>query len=233
LARLACESASALETASPVDVLRWASFVAGDRFCVLSSMQDLTLVHLASQAVPGVQVAFVDTDYHFPETLEFARHAASTMQIRLVTLRANVTVAEQAQHWGPDLFAREPHQCCALRKVQPFDEACAHLEIWATGARRGDADTRRRMPRVAWDERRNVIQIAPIVDWTEGQAREYARDNGLPIHALKDRGYESIGCWPCTAPVEPGQHPRSGRWPGTDKVECGLNLLSAEQPDAG
>jgi len=112
-----------------------------------------------------------------------------------------------------------------IRKVQPFDEACAHIEIWASGARRDDGETRERMPRVTWDDHRGVIQIAPIAECADVDVDTYLTDHGLPRHPLKADGYGSIGCHPCTLPVERGQHPHSGRWSGTDKRECGLNLL--------
>jgi phosphoadenosine phosphosulfate reductase len=220
---LARRAGRELEDASAREILAWAAGTFGDRFCVTSSMQDAVLSHLASDVVPGVNVVFLDTGYHFPETLGTADAVSATLPITLHTVRPRQTVAEQDATLGPDLYKRNPELCCQLRKVAPLERALQGYDAWATGIRRDEGPTRARTPVVGWDHRRDKVKIAPIARWTQDDVDRYVADNGILTNPLLDDGYPSIGCAPCTHRVEAGADARSGRWAGFSKTECGLH----------
>jgi phosphoadenosine phosphosulfate reductase len=224
LRALAERAGTELADAPAEEVLRWAVETFGDRWVVAASMEDTVLVHLASQVAAGVEVLFIDTGYHFPETLATRDEAADWYHIRLHTVTPQLTVAEQDAVHGPDLWRRDPDRCCALRKVEPLGRALAGFDAWASGIRRDDAPTRTRIPVVGWDARRNLVKINPLARWTEADAQAYAAEHLIVLNPLLQRGYASIGCAPCTRPVPPGADRRSGRWPDTSKTECGIHL---------
>ena len=221
---LAHTAADDLEDASAEEILRWAVETFGERFCVTSSMQDTVLSHLASTVAPGVDVVFLDTGYHFAETMGTADAASAVLPINLVTVRPRQTVAEQDATLGPDLFARNPDLCCQLRKVAPLERALQPYDAWATGIRRAESPTRAHTPVVSWDARRQKVKIAPLARWTDEQVEDYIQRHGLLTNPLLTDGYPSVGCWPCTRRVAPGEDPRSGRWAGFAKTECGIHL---------
>jgi phosphoadenosine phosphosulfate reductase len=133
------------------------------------------------------------------------------------------TVEEQDAEFGKDLFARDPNTCCFMRKVDPLARALQGYDAWVTGARRVDAVTRANMPVVTWDENHGLVKINPIAAWSDFQVEIYQTAHELPRNPLVAQGYPSIGCEPCTRKVAPGEDPRSGRWAGTDKTECGIH----------
>ena len=223
LERLATKAGRELEDAPAAEIVRWAVETFGDRFCVTSSMQDLTLSHLASTVRPGIDVVFLDTGYHFAETLGTADAATVTIPINLVTVRPRQTVAEQDATLGPELFRRNPDLCCQLRKVAPLERALQAYDAWATGIRRDEAPERANTPVVGWDARRGKVKVAPLARWTQEDVDRYIEDNGVLTNPLLYDGYPSIGCWPCTRRVAPGEDPRSGRWAGFAKTECGIH----------
>jgi phosphoadenosine phosphosulfate reductase len=222
--RVALDAGRELETATPAEVLRWAADTFGDRFCVLSSMSDAVVVSLAAQARPGIDVVFLDTGYHFAETIGTRDAVAATYDVNVVSVTPAQTVAEQDAAHGKDLFARDPDQCCALRKVAPMNAALANYDAWATGLRRDESPTRADTPVVQWDSRRRKVKVNPIARWTQADVDSYVADNNILVNPLVDDGYLSIGCWPCTARVESGADARSGRWAGRSKTECGIHL---------
>lgn len=217
-------AAQDLEGAPASEVFAWARDEFGDRFAVASSMQDAVLPHLASTVIPGVDVLFLDTGYHFDETLATRDAVASTYDVTVRSLTPRQSVAEQDATYGVDLFASDPDLCCALRKTHPLDEALDGYEAWATGVRRAEAVTRRETPVVSFDERRERIKVAPIVTWSDADVENYIADHGILTNPLLQQGYPSIGCRTCTRAVAPGEDPRAGRWAGHTKVECGINL---------
>ncbi len=194
-----------------------------DSLVLMSSMGDEALVHLASEAAPGLQVAFIDTGYHFAETLGTAHAYEIGRPLRLLTVTPVQTVAEQDAQYGPRLHERDPDLCCALRKVEPLERTLAGRDAWITGMRRIDAPTRTDIDIVGVDARRGMVKINPLALWTEEQTRAYARDAGVLLNPLREIGYTSIGCGPCTRPTAPGEDPRAGRWAGKAKTECGLH----------
>jgi phosphoadenosine phosphosulfate reductase len=223
LAEVAAEAAERLDGAHPLDVLRWAVDTFGDRFCIASSMADAVLPHLASRVRPGVPVVFLDTGYHFAETIGTRDAIAGTLPVTVRTVLPRRTVAEQDADEGPRLHERDPDRCCALRKVEPLARALAPYTAWASGIRRDEATTRRHIGVVEWDARRGMVKVNPLACWTQLDVDAYIAEHGILVNPLVYDGYPSIGCAPCTRRVAPGTDARSGRWAGTGKTECGLH----------
>lgn len=205
------------------EVAAWASETFGDLLAVACSMADLVLPHVVAQRAPWVDVLFLETGYHFPETLGTRDAAAGTMPITVVDVTASQSVAEQDAQYGPRLHERDPGLCCALRKVAPLHAALGGYEAWVTGVRRDEAPTRTGTPLVTWDEKNRLVKINPLAAWSFDDLLAYAAKHAVLINPLLDDGYPSIGCAPCTRRVAPGEDPRSGRWAGLDKTECGLH----------
>ncbi len=204
-------------------VLQWAAQTFGDRLVVLSSMGDEVLVHLASDAVPGINVAFIDTDYHFAETIGTRDAYAAARSLTMLTLKPLLTIQEQAEQYGPDLYKTNPDQCCAIRKVEPLNRALADVDAWVTGMRREDAPTRADIQLIEEDKKRKIVKLNPLASWTSADLDDYIAEHKVLLNPLRQLGYTSIGCEPCTRAVAPGEDPRAGRWAGTDKTECGLH----------
>lgn len=223
LRELAERAGRELEDAPAEEIIRWAVETFQGRFCVTSSMQETVLAHLVSTIHPGVDVVFLDTGYHFPETIGTAAAASVVLPINLVTVRPRQTVAEQDATLGPDLYARNPDLCCQLRKVAPLERALAGYDAWATGIRRDEGGARANTPVVGWDERRGKVKIAPLARWTQDEVDQYILDHGVLTNPLLSDGYPSIGCRPCTRRVREGEDIRAGRWAGLAKTECGIH----------
>jgi phosphoadenosine phosphosulfate reductase len=213
-----------LEGADPRDVLRWAGSEFGSRFVITSSMADAVLTTLASEAVPGVEVVFLDTGYHFPQTIATRDRVAAELAVSVVNVRPRLSVAEQNLTYGQSLYSRDPDKCCAMRKVDPLDRTLAGYDAWASGVRRDESPTRANTKVVAWDERRNMVKVNPLACWTQQQVDEYAAAHDVIMNPLVELGFTSIGCAPCTKRPEPGEDTRAGRWAGTEKTECGLHV---------
>jgi phosphoadenosine phosphosulfate reductase len=196
-------------------IIRWAVDTFGPRFCLTASMNDALLVDLATKVDPAIEVVFIDTGYHFPETLETVervrRHYGLNLRI--------MTVATQAE----ELWRIDPENCCSAVKVGQLDRALAGKEAWMSGLRRAESPTRANAPIVARDLR-GLVKVNPIATWSDLDVEGYIADHDIIVNPLIEKGYASIGCMPCTRPVEEGEHPRAGRWAGRDKMECGLHL---------
>jgi phosphoadenosine phosphosulfate reductase len=205
------------------EILAWATQRFGDDLIVASNMQDAVLVQLGAEAQPGVDVLFLETGYHFAETLGTRDAVAQVYGVRIVEARPEQTVAEQDATWGQDLFASDPGQCCHLRKVEPLKQTLANYSAWVTGVRRVESPTRAQTPLVTWDERHGLAKINPIAHWSDEQFEGYIAAQAILVNPLVGEGYPSIGCQPCTAKPAPGSDPRSGRWAGFTKTECGLH----------
>jgi phosphoadenosine phosphosulfate reductase len=223
LAETAREGQSLLDGASAEAVLEWAVETFGPRFCVTSSMADGVVAHLASRVAPGVDVVFLDTGLHFPQTLRVRDQVAATMPVRVLSITPVQTVRQQDGQYGPRLFDRRPDECCALRKVEPLERALRGYDAWATGIRRGETANRANAREVEYDRARGKVKIAPIVRWSDADVAAYIERYDIPVNELFQQGYGSIGCWPCTRKVRPGEDPRAGRWAAFDKTECGLH----------
>lgn len=223
-AAFAAAAAAELEEASATEIIRWAADTFGDRLCLTSSMADALMVDLVSGVVPGIDVVFLDTGYHFPETLGTRDAVAQTYPVNLITVQPTRTVAEQDRDLGPRLYGRDPNLCCHLRKVEPLQRALEPYDAWLTGLRRDEAVTRRDVGVVQWDARKKKVKVNPIARWTQADVDAYVAEHGVLVNPLQYDGYPSIGCAPCTRRVAEGADPRSGRWAGTGKVECGLHV---------
>ncbi|KRV51348.1 phosphoadenosine phosphosulfate reductase [Wenjunlia vitaminophila] len=223
LRELALRAGRELEEAPALEVLRWAAEEFGSRFCVTSSMEDAVVTHLASRVLPGVDVVFLDTGYHFPETIGTRDAVAAVHDVNVITLTPRLTVAEQDAEYGPRLHDRDPERCCALRKVEPLREGLAGYHAWATGLRRDEAPTRANTPVVGWDARRGKVKVSPIARWTQDDVDAYVAEHAVLTNPLLTDGYRSVGCAPCTRRVVDGEDARAGRWAGLAKTECGLH----------
>jgi phosphoadenosine phosphosulfate reductase len=221
---LAEQASEELADASAEDIIRWATDTFGDRICITSSMTDAVIIHLASAVKPGIEVVFLDTGYHFAETVGTRDAVEAVYPVRLLNITPSRTVAEQDAELGPRLYGRNPDLCCYLRKVEPLERALTNYDAWITGVRRDETNSRRDMRVVEWDDRREMVKVNPIIGWTSKQVDEFIAENNVLVNPLVYDGYPSIGCRTCTAKVELGADPRSGRWKGTGKTECGIHV---------
>lgn len=202
------------ETSPASRVIAWAAETFGDRIVLASSFQDAVMLDLVSRTVPSLPVVFLDTGYHFAETLWYVDRLRERYDLEVEFVRPDR---------GPDdLWMTDPDACCRARKVEPLDRALADRDAWMTGLRRAETEQRRNAPIVSLDASRGIVKVNPIANWTDLDVAGYVRDHDLPVHPLADRGYASIGCWPCTRPAT-GDDPRSGRWAELGKTECGLH----------
>jgi phosphoadenosine phosphosulfate reductase len=196
----------------PGKVIAWAVEQFGADLTLASSMQDAVLIDLALAVDPSLDVFFIDTGLHFPETWDTLR---AVEQKYGITVRV---VAKDEQNWKE----LDPVHCCEEAKVAALNDALAGRSAWLTALKRVDAVTRVDVP-VVHRDKRGLVKVNPLAAWTDDDVYGYAADHGVPVHPLVAQGYLSIGCAPCTVPVKPGEHPRSGRWAGLDKTECGLH----------
>jgi len=203
------------ETAPADKVIGWATEQFGPYLSLAASMADALLIDLATKVHPAIEVVFIDTGYHFPETMEtvetIRRHYGLNLRI--------MTVAPHDQ----ELWIADPENCCSAVKVGQLDRALNGKAAWMSGLRRDEASSRAGAPIVARDLR-GLIKVNPLANWTQVDCDSYLTEHDVPYNPLLDQGYGSIGCWPCTKPVEEDADPRSGRWAGIDKTECGLHL---------
>ncbi|WP_430867759.1 phosphoadenylyl-sulfate reductase [Demequina aurantiaca] len=222
-AQTCADANESLAGASAGQIADWAVATFGKQLIVAASMQDTILPHMFGARQAGTDVLFLETGYHFKETIATRDEAAKSFPITIVNALPAKTVAEQDAEFGKDLFARDPNLCCFMRKVDPLARSLAGYDAWVTGARRVDAVTRSELPLVSWDEGHGLVKINPIAAWTDMDVEVYQMTNSLPRNPLVAQGFPSIGCEPCTKKVAPGEDPRSGRWSGQEKTECGIH----------
>lgn len=208
-----------LENSHPVEILRWAAERFGlDQLVVTASFKDAVLAHLAATALPGIDIVLLDTQYLFAETMWFAEELRKRFGL-------NLRVVTPLPRVQPDnLWQTNADACCNARKIEPLQRVLADKRAWITGLRRADGPTRSNVRIAAFDLGHNVTKINPLAAWTDSDIALYHQLNDLPENPLTARGYPSIGCWPCTRPVAPGEDRRDGRWAGSNKTECGLHL---------
>ncbi len=204
----------AFENSPASRIIVWAAETFENRIVLASSFQDAVLVDLVARTVPGLPVVFLDTGYHFAETLWYAEQLRRRYDLD-VEIMAPVNATED--QWMTDTDA-----CCNARKVEPLERALLGRDAWMTGLRRSETAQRRNAPIVSYDIGRAIVKVNPIATWTDLDIEGYVRDHELPVHPLSDRGYASIGCWPCTRQTS-GDDSRSGRWSSIDKTECGIH----------
>jgi phosphoadenosine phosphosulfate reductase len=222
--RAIAEAASVeLAGASAEEALAWTARTFGESWIVASNMQDAALIDLAAKVRPDVHVLFLETGYHFAETIGTRDAVAAVYpDITIVNAQAEQSVADQEAEFGK-LNQTAPDRCCHLRKVVPLRRTLANYDCWVTGVRRVDAPTRANTPIVQWDDRNGLVKVNPIAPWSDEEFRRYIDEHGVLENPLVSEGYLSIGCAPCTSKPLSGQDPRSGRWAGQSKTECGLH----------
>jgi phosphoadenosine phosphosulfate reductase len=223
LRALAEEAGERLADAGAAEIVAWARDTFGSGLAVASSMADTHLVHLVQTVVPGVDVLFLDTGYHFAETRGTRDAVAQEYRINLVSLTPRRTVAEQDEEHGPRLHDRDPDLCCALRKVEPLERGLRPYSAWITGMRRDEHAGRAHIRVVDYDAMHDMVKISPLAAWSQQDVESYATQHGVLVNPLLLDGYTSIGCEPCTRRPLPGEDPRAGRWAGRSKTECGLH----------
>lgn len=223
----AARASMRLEGKSPEHVLTWATERI-PRFVVTSSFgaESAVLLHMVHRVAPQTPVVFLDTDFHFPETLDYRRDLAEQLGLRVIDVKAALTPEEQASQFGDALYQRDPDACCRLRKITPLRRVLTRFDGWATGVRRSQTQERVGTPIIEarWRHDRWLFKVAPLATWEDDDVLAYQRRHDLPQHPLVAAGYRSIGCAPCTRPVSEGDSPRAGRWSAFEKTECGLHL---------
>ena len=195
-------------------IIAWAAETFEDRIVLASSFQDAVLVDLVARTVPGLPVVFLDTGYHFAETLWYAEQLRRRYDLDIEIMTPINAVEDQ---WVTDTDA-----CCNARKVEPLKRALLGRDALMTGLRRSETAQRSNAPIVSYDVGRAIVKVNPIATWTDLDIEGYVKDHDLPVHPLSDRGYASIGCWPCTRQTN-GDDSRSGRWSSLEKTECGIH----------
>lgn len=218
---------SELEGCDPQEIVRWAIAAFSPDIslaCSFGGTSGMALLDMVMKVNPNVEVFYLDTDFLFPETYELRDIAAERYRFVPVAYKSALTPAEQARVYGDALWSRDPDLCCQLRKVEPNRRALSGKRAWIAGLRRDQGDSRRSIDIVSWDAQFNLVKVCPLANWTEKDVWRYIVENKIPYNPLHDRGYPSIGCTYCTKPVAPGADPRSGRWQGFDKTECGIHV---------
>jgi phosphoadenosine phosphosulfate reductase len=194
-------------------------------------MEGAALVEMLHQADLPVRVAWIDTGFLFPETHELhARMVERYPRFRFERFTPEISPDEQASLHGDALWSRDPDRCCAIRKVEPLRRILAGASVWIAALRRSQSSDRAAIEHASWDWEHGVLKVVPLADWSRPQVWEYLKAHSVPYNPLHERGYPSIGCTHCTAPVAgagPADYTRAGRWSGTAKTECGLHARHA------
>jgi phosphoadenosine phosphosulfate reductase len=215
LAAEVAEVTARLDGSSAEEIITWTVERFGEGILLASSFQDAVLIDLAVKVKPEIEVLFLDTGFHFPETLAYMRRLEALYGLNLKILESGLT-PEQSPCGAAD--------CCELRKVAPLNRALVGKAAWITGLKRIDTPERAEAPVVSWDPAKELVKVNPLATWTDDDVDAYVAEHELPRHPLNYVGYISIGCAPTTRPVAAGEDPRAGRWPDSDKTECGLHL---------
>jgi phosphoadenosine phosphosulfate reductase len=216
--------AAELEKTSAEEALRWALDTFHPGMYIACSFQKTSsvTVHLAHSINPDARFFYLDTDVLFPETYETKDRLEERYGIRFHRY-SSITLEQQAGLYGDQLWGRDPDACCGIRKVEPMRSALSAVDLWVSGIRRSDSQTRARAPKFGWDKRFGLWKLNPLADWSEEQVWAYVNDHDIPYNPLHDQGYPSIGCTHCTRRPAAGEDARAGRWAGLEKTECGLH----------
>ena len=217
--------AALLEDSPPIEALHWAQRMFAPRLALATGFgpEGIVLMHMAARARLDLSVFYLDTGLLFEETYALRDALAARLGITFIRV-AGLSLEQQAAAHGPRLWSRDPDQCCHLRKVAPLRAYLAQQRAWITAIRRDQTPKRARAGVVEWDHANGLVKVNPLARWTSDQVWRYVHTYDLPYNALHDQGFPSIGCWPCTQRVAPGADPRSGRWAGSAKTECGIHL---------
>lgn len=216
-----------LESATPQEILRFVlAAYPNTAISTAFGLEGCALIDMAVRIKPDVPVFTIDTDYLFPETLALKDILVARYKLDLRVVKPRLTIEAQERRHGARLYETDPDQCCAIRKVEPNRRAIAGLDAWIAGLRRDQTAVRSDaaiLERHEHDDGRPYVKVHPFANWTRRQVWDYVLDKGVPYNELLDRGYQSIGCWPCTRPVAQGEDERAGRWAGRGKTECGIH----------
>ncbi|MBA4543634.1 MULTISPECIES: phosphoadenylyl-sulfate reductase [Thermoactinomyces] len=220
------EAAHQLKNEHPIEIIRFGIEqvgVSGITLACSFGAEDVALVDMLLKVDKDVDIFYLDTDLHFAETYEVRDRLKERYQKDFIRVSPALTLEEQAEKYGDELWKVNPDQCCRIRKVEPLKQFLRGYQGWITGIRREQSPTRAHTEVVEWDRAFGLVKINPLAYWTNAQVWEYIYSNDIPYNKLHDQSYPSIGCQPCTRPVKPGEDPRAGRWAGLDKTECGLH----------
>jgi phosphoadenosine phosphosulfate reductase len=216
------------ESWKPEQVLSWAFTTYGDDVAIATGLgvEGMALLDIASRVNPDLKVFTGDTEFLFSETYDLMDRVEERYGIKIERLYSELTPEEQERLYGKALWARDPDECCSLRKVEPLRRKLATLDAWVTGVRRDQTLERQSIRKVDWDYKFNLVKISPLANWTREMIWSYVVKHDVPYNPLHDQNYPSIGCTHCTRAVQPGEDPRAGRWSGFRKTECGLHTPS-------
>jgi phosphoadenosine phosphosulfate reductase len=223
--RLAALNAQ-FEPRSPKVVLDWATDTFGDALVQGTGFgpSGIVIMHMLADLRPGTTVFYLDTDLLFPETYDLKDELAETIDVNVTRVHGGLSLDEQAEKEGEELWNHNPDRCCHLRKVRPLQHFLTDKRAWITGLRRDQSPSRADAPILTWEPQYSVLKLNPLATWTRKQVWQYLFDNDLPYNPKHDQGYPSLGCVPCTEPVEDADgYSREGRWSDADKTECGLH----------
>ena len=219
---------SQFEKTPPQEIIRWAIEEFRPKIALTSSFQteSVVLLHMVSQIDPDLKILFLETGWHFKETLDFRNEVIKRLGLtNIVDLKADPAKREKFNaETGGKPYEVNPDHCCQINKVEPLDEALAGLSAWISGIRRSQSKTRKDI-KIIEEYQGGIFKVNPLANVTSGDIWWYIKEHNLPKHPLFDKGYLSIGCWPCTKPVQPGDDERSGRWAGKEKTECGVHTF--------
>lgn len=213
------------ENASAIEILEYAVTQYSDHITFASSFgaEDVVIIDMLSKIKPDIDIFFLDTELHFQETYDTIRRLEEKYNHSFTRVSTNLSLADQEQKYGKELWKREPDLCCNLRKVEPLQNYLSGFKAWITGIRRVQSPTRAYAKKLEWDARFHLTKINPIVDWGDDEVWSYILEHRVPYNPLHDQNYPSIGCSVCTKPILAGEDLRSGRWGGFEKTECGLH----------
>jgi len=216
------------ESWKPEQVLSWAFTTYGDDVAIATGLgvEGMALLDIASRVNPDLKVFTGDTEFLFSETYDLMDRVEERYGIKIERLYSELTPEEQERLYGKALWARDPDECCSLRKVEPLRRKLATLDAWVTGVRRDQTLERQSIRKIDWDYKFNLVKISPLANWTRQMIWSYVVKHDVPYNPLHDQNYPSIGCTHCTRAVQPGEDPRAGRWSGFRKTECGLHTPS-------
>lgn len=218
-------ASSELESATPQDILRWAVARYAPKFTMATAFgpEGMTIIHMLAQIAPETPVFNLDTGYQFKETLELREEVKRRYGIAIEMKQPALTVAEYEKANGGPVYSHDPNRCCFDRKLAVLAQAAVGFDAWASAIRRDQSPDRAKAPIVGWDKKFGLVKISPLANWTKKDVWGLIAAENIPYNPLHDQGYTSVGCWPCTRSVLPGEDERAGRWSGFAKKECGLH----------
>ena len=214
-----------LEAATPQDILRWAWSTFGDKLTMATAFgaEGCALIAMLSEIAPDIHIFNLETGYQFPETLELRERLKEKYGIEVVWVRSEESVLEMENRFGGPIYSTRPDECCRIRKVEPLRRAVKGWSAWISAIRRDQTPDRANSGIVEWDSKFDLVKINPLANWSKKDVWDYILANNVPYNPLHDKGYPSIGCWPCTKAIGAGEDDRAGRWAGSNRTECGLH----------